>query len=138
MLQLQNGERRAVVQARGNEQFAPGEPVILVTTGGLIVAEGTPEDVRQHATSHTGQALREYAESMGEVHGAQEGAAAYLAVLKTEGMDPRVKPEDDKFITGMPNSTLSFPGLTGEATFASAWSQYLHEVVRSPRVALFD
>ncbi|WP_291940662.1 excinuclease ABC subunit UvrA [Limnohabitans sp.] len=64
--------------------------------GGLIVAEGTPEDVRQHATSHTGQALREYAESMGEVHGAQEGAAAYLAVLKTEGMDPRVKPEDDK------------------------------------------
>ncbi|PUE37101.1 excinuclease ABC subunit UvrA [Limnohabitans sp. Hippo3] len=64
--------------------------------GGLIVAEGTPEDVRQHATSHTGQALREYAESMGEVHGAQEGAAAYLAVLKTGGMDPRVKPEDDK------------------------------------------
>ncbi|MBP6276824.1 MAG: excinuclease ABC subunit UvrA, partial [Limnohabitans sp.] len=51
--------------------------------GGLIVAEGTPEDVRQHATSHTGQALREYAESMGEVHGAQEGAAAYLAALKT-------------------------------------------------------
>jgi excinuclease ABC subunit A len=35
--------------------------------GGLIVAEGTPEDVRLHPTSHTGQALREYAESMGEV-----------------------------------------------------------------------
>ncbi len=35
--------------------------------GGLIVAQGTPEDVRQHATSHTGLALREYAESMGEV-----------------------------------------------------------------------
>jgi excinuclease ABC subunit A len=29
--------------------------------GGLIVAEGTPEDVRQHPTSHTGLALREYA-----------------------------------------------------------------------------
>ncbi|MFN5096364.1 excinuclease ABC subunit UvrA [Limnohabitans sp.] len=40
--------------------------------GGLIVAEGTPEDVRQHATSHTGLALREYAESMGEVHGVGE------------------------------------------------------------------
>ncbi len=40
--------------------------------GGLIVAEGTPEDVRQHATSHTGMALREYAEAMGEVHGVSE------------------------------------------------------------------
>ncbi len=40
--------------------------------GGSIVAEGTPEDVRQHATSHTGLALREYAESMGEVLGVAE------------------------------------------------------------------
>ena len=64
--------------------------------GGLIVAQGTPEEVRQHASSHTGLALREYAEAMGEVHGAQEGVAAYLAAVKTGGMDPRVKPEDDK------------------------------------------
>jgi excinuclease ABC subunit A len=56
--------------------------------GGLIVAEGTPEDVRQHPTSHTGQALREYAESMGEVHGAQEGAAAYLAAIKAVAATP--------------------------------------------------
>ena len=28
--------------------------------GGEVVAYGTPEDVRQHPTSHTGQALREY------------------------------------------------------------------------------
>jgi len=40
--------------------------------GGLIVAQGTPEDVRQHATSHTGLALREYAESMGEVGAVRE------------------------------------------------------------------
>jgi excinuclease ABC subunit A len=33
--------------------------------GGLIVAEGTPEDVRQHATSHTGQALRDYELALG-------------------------------------------------------------------------
>ncbi|MES2973993.1 MAG: excinuclease ABC subunit UvrA [Pseudomonadota bacterium] len=33
--------------------------------GGLLVAEGTPEDVRAHATSHTGLALREYDRSMG-------------------------------------------------------------------------
>ena len=45
--------------------------------GGLIVAEGTPEDVRQHATSHTGLALREYAESMGEVLGVAERLGSY-------------------------------------------------------------
>jgi len=33
--------------------------------GGLVVAEGPPEDVRQHATSHTGQALRDYELALG-------------------------------------------------------------------------
>jgi excinuclease ABC subunit A len=64
--------------------------------GGLIVAEGTPEDVRQHATSHTGLALREYAESMGEVLGVQEGVPVLSFLRTRESMDPRVKPEDDK------------------------------------------
>jgi excinuclease ABC subunit A len=35
--------------------------------GGYVVAEGMPEDVRNHATSHTALALREYAQSMGEL-----------------------------------------------------------------------
>jgi outer membrane lipoprotein SlyB len=34
LLQLPSGERRALVQAKGNETFAPGEAVILVSTGG--------------------------------------------------------------------------------------------------------
>ncbi len=34
LLQLRNGERRAIVQARGNENLVPGEAVILVMTGG--------------------------------------------------------------------------------------------------------
>ena len=34
LVQLRNGERRSVVQARGAEVLAPGEPVILTTTGG--------------------------------------------------------------------------------------------------------
>lgn len=34
LVQLRNGERRAIVQAQGNEAFHPGDPVILVTTGG--------------------------------------------------------------------------------------------------------
>ncbi|MGV0985782.1 MAG: excinuclease ABC subunit UvrA [Limnohabitans sp.] len=46
--------------------------------GGLIVAQGTPEDVRQHATSHTGLALREYAESMGEVGVVRDKSSLYL------------------------------------------------------------
>ena len=58
--------------------------------GGLIVAQGTPEEVRQHATSHTGKALREYAESMGEVHGAQEGAGAYVAASKAVASAPAI------------------------------------------------
>jgi len=36
--------------------------------GGLLVAEGTPEEVRLHPTSHTGKALRDYAASMGVVY----------------------------------------------------------------------
>lgn len=34
LLQLPNGERRALVQAAGNESFKPGDAVILVTTAG--------------------------------------------------------------------------------------------------------
>ncbi|MCU0775280.1 MAG: glycine zipper 2TM domain-containing protein [Ideonella sp.] len=34
LIQLKNGERRSIVQAQGSETFAPGEAVILVTTGG--------------------------------------------------------------------------------------------------------
>jgi excinuclease ABC subunit A len=45
--------------------------------GGLLVAEGTPEELRQHPTSHTAQALREYALAMGELHGVAEKSATY-------------------------------------------------------------
>jgi len=34
LLQLRNGERRAIVQAKGSETLNPGDAVILVTTGG--------------------------------------------------------------------------------------------------------
>ena len=33
LVQLKNGERRSIIQAKGNETLAPGEAVILVTTG---------------------------------------------------------------------------------------------------------
>ena len=68
--------------------------------GGLVVAEGTPEDVRQHATSHTGLALREYAESMGEVFGVAErlnvygGEGAVSAGSSYGGGTPKSSPSD--------------------------------------------
>ena len=34
LVQLRNGERRAIVQAKGNETLVPGDAVILVSTGG--------------------------------------------------------------------------------------------------------
>jgi len=34
LIQLRNGERRAIVQAKGDQELAPGDAVILVTTGG--------------------------------------------------------------------------------------------------------
>ncbi len=40
--------------------------------GGLLVAEGTPEQVREHPTSHTGLALREYEAVMNKVHSLEE------------------------------------------------------------------
>ena len=44
--------------------------------GGLLVAEGTPEEVRLHPTSHTGKALRDYAASMGVVYEIDGGKAS--------------------------------------------------------------
>jgi len=45
--------------------------------GGLVVAEGTPEEVRLHPTSHTGAALRDYAEAMGEAVAVAERTSVY-------------------------------------------------------------
>ncbi len=36
LVQLKNGERRAVIQGLGSETFAPGDPVIMITTGGRV------------------------------------------------------------------------------------------------------
>jgi outer membrane lipoprotein SlyB len=34
LVQLRSGERRSIVQARGTESLAPGDAVVIVTTGG--------------------------------------------------------------------------------------------------------
>ncbi len=48
--------------------------------GGLVVATGTPEDMRKHPSSHTAKALRDYEHSLGSgVHYAAERLATYGA-----------------------------------------------------------
>ena len=46
--------------------------------GGAVVCTGMPADVRQHATSHTGKALREYAAALNQ-HTARDAAPVYAA-----------------------------------------------------------
>ncbi|RZS54751.1 excinuclease ABC subunit UvrA [Sphaerotilus mobilis] len=50
--------------------------------GGLLVAEGTPADLRAHASSHTGRALREYEEMLG--HGGVRVAEKSATYASTE------------------------------------------------------
>ncbi len=42
LLQMKNGERRAIVQAKAGESFNAGDPVILVTTGGKTRVTNAP------------------------------------------------------------------------------------------------
>ena len=42
LVQLKNGDRRSVVQAKAGEVFAPGDPVILVTTGNRVRVTKAP------------------------------------------------------------------------------------------------
>ncbi|MDP3253397.1 MAG: excinuclease ABC subunit UvrA [Hydrogenophaga sp.] len=63
--------------------------------GGLVVAEGPPEVMREHPTSHTAKALRDYALSMGEVHEVNEPGVGhrYRAAVR-----PRRKPRHSNAI----------------------------------------
>ncbi len=68
--------------------------------GGLVVAEGPPEEVREHKTSHTAKALRDYAMSMGEVHAVSDtlpswgraGVGARVRALAGAGPHPNPPP----------------------------------------------
>lgn len=42
LVQLKNGDRRSVVQGKAAETFNPGDPVILVTTGGRVRVTKAP------------------------------------------------------------------------------------------------
>ncbi len=57
--------------------------------GGWVVAEGAPEVLREHASSHTGAALRDYEQAIGgTAHSVQENRHS---LLKTELLAPAPK-----------------------------------------------
>lgn len=43
LVQLKGGERRAIVQGKGDETFTPGDAVLLITTGGKIRVAKAPK-----------------------------------------------------------------------------------------------
>ncbi|MEJ6021769.1 excinuclease ABC subunit UvrA [Ramlibacter sp. PS4R-6] len=55
--------------------------------GGVVVAEGSPEEVRAHATSHTAKALRDYDGTLGVF----ETAATYAVTTKKPESDPNIR-----------------------------------------------
>jgi excinuclease ABC subunit A len=57
--------------------------------GGLIVAEGSPEEVKLHASSHTAKALREYDSTLGLGSFTLEERAASYALSQKQGEDMR-------------------------------------------------
>ncbi|MBC7214956.1 MAG: hypothetical protein H5U28_07055 [Burkholderiaceae bacterium] len=71
--------------------------------GGRIVAEGTPEDLRQHPSSHTGQALRDYDQTLGLGAGTVQEAAPQL--LKQELLAQTGRAQDGKNTIDIVNAT---------------------------------
>ena len=59
--------------------------------GGLLVAEGTPEQLREHPTSHTGLALREYVEAMGQLLDADAASLPVEKMAVVEVAEPSAK-----------------------------------------------
>ena len=59
--------------------------------GGYVVAEGAPEEVRQHPTSHTAKALRDYAEAMDTRYEVAKSAGLVAAEAPMYGADAVVR-----------------------------------------------
>ena len=60
--------------------------------GGLLVAEGPPEEVRRHATSHTAKALRDYEAALGiGEHRVEEGMPLQTIVRRRREVDEVIR-----------------------------------------------
>jgi len=122
--------------------------------GGEVVAIGTPDDLRQHATSHTGKALRDYDASVGlGSHAAQEAgvdhARATGAAARSSNTIQIVNAKEhnlkslsvniprDKFnvitgVSGSGKSTLAFDILfnEGQRRYLESLNAYARSIVQ--------
>ncbi|MFC5521777.1 excinuclease ABC subunit UvrA [Polaromonas jejuensis] len=118
--------------------------------GGLLVAQGTPEEVRLHPGSHTAQALREYEQAMGRVHGVEEARPKAWATrpafsnliqivnakehnLKSLSVDiPRGKFNVVTGVSGSGKSTLAFDILfnEGQRRYLESLNAYARSIVQ--------
>ncbi|MFN5939500.1 MAG: excinuclease ABC subunit UvrA, partial [Polaromonas sp.] len=118
--------------------------------GGLLVAQGTPEQVMEHRTSHTALALREYAAVMNKVHAVQEPRARAWKTRPTFSNDiqivnakennlqslsvniPRGKFNVVTGVSGSGKSTLAFDILfnEGQRRYLESLNAYARSIVQ--------
>ena len=118
--------------------------------GGLLVAQGTPEQVREHPTSHTALALRDYEAAMGKVYGVEEVRAKAWKTrpafsnliqivnakennLKSLSVDiPRGKFNVVTGVSGSGKSTLAFDILfnEGQRRYLESLNAYARSIVQ--------
>ncbi len=118
--------------------------------GGLLVAEGTPEQVREHPTSHTAKALRDYELTMAKTYGVEEPRPKALKTrpvfsnliqivnakennLKSLSVDiPRGKFNVVTGVSGSGKSTLAFDILfnEGQRRYLESLNAYARSIVQ--------
>jgi excinuclease ABC subunit A len=121
--------------------------------GGLVVCTGTPEDVKQHPTSHTGRALADYDRQMGlNGHAVEEGRPLQQVIrgnrdhgdsirivnarehnLKSLDVDiPRGKFSVVTGVSGSGKSTLAFDILfnEGQRRYLESLNAYARSIVQ--------
>ena len=118
--------------------------------GGMLVAEGTPENLREHPTSHTAKALRDYEAIMGKVHGVEDVPAKAWKARPTFSNDiqivnakennlkslsvniPRGKFNVITGVSGSGKSTLAFDILfnEGQRRYLESLNAYARSIVQ--------
>jgi excinuclease ABC subunit A len=118
--------------------------------GGLLVAEGPPEEFKLHPSSHTAKALREYDQALGAAHAVEEGRPLQAVVrekraeaiqivnarehnLKSMSVDiPHNKFSVITGVSGSGKSTLAFDILfnEGQRRYLESLNAYARSIVQ--------